>query len=178
MDNEKKCLDCSVTLVRGENIHESLINKKWYLCKSCNKNNRNPKTNNARMYVNGQYISFRHPLYKPGKYINFNDAAFSSLKNYATAKEGEVYAITNDAWPEWVKIGMAIDSEDRLSGYQTSSPHRDYRLLYARRFNDRRKAETKTMNKLKKVVKEHNGEWFKTDRNTAQEIIERLSITL
>ena len=34
------------------------------------------------------------------------------------------------------------------------------------------------MNKLKKLVKEHNGEWFKTDRNTVQEVIERLSITL
>jgi len=73
---------------------------------------------------------------------------------------------------------MAIDAEDRCKSLQTSSPLRDYRLLYARKFNNRRKAETKTMNKLKKLVKEHNGEWFKTDRNTVQEVIERLSITL
>ena len=38
------------------------------------------------MYVNGQYISLRHPLYKAGRYKNFNDAAFSSLKNYAKVK--------------------------------------------------------------------------------------------
>ena len=79
---------------------------------------------------------------------------------------------------EWIKVGMAIDAEDRCKSLQTSSPLRDYCLLYARKFNNRRKAETKTMNKLKKIVKEHNGEWFKTDRNTVQEVIERLSITL
>tara|TARA_R110000782_G_scaffold8379_2_gene27398 strand:- start:248 stop:775 length:528 start_codon:yes stop_codon:yes gene_type:complete len=175
MDNEKKCLDCSVTLVRGENIHESLINKKWYLCKSCNNNNRNPKTNNARMYVNGQYISFRHPLYKAGRYKNFNDAAFSSLKNYAKVKEGEVYAITNDAWPEWVKIGMAIDSEDRLSGYQTSSPFRDYTLHYTASFEDRRKAETQAHKIAGTIAEEQKNEWFKMDTKSAIDIISSLN---
>ena len=34
------------------------------------------------------------------------------------------------------------------------------------------------MRKLKKVAKRNNGEWFKTDRNTAQEIIEGLPVTL
>ena len=175
MDNEKKCLDCSVTLVRGENIHESLINKKWYLCKSCNKNIRNPKTNNARMYVNGQYISLRHPLYKAGRYKNFNDAAFSSLKNYAKVKEGEVYAITNDAWPEWVKIGMAIDSEDRLSGYQTSSPFRDYTLHYTASFDDRRKAEAEAHRIAGTIAEEQKNEWFKMDTKSAIDIISSLN---
>ena len=73
---------------------------------------------------------------------------------------------------------MAVDAEDRCNQYQTGSPHRDYRLLYSRRFKDRREAETLTMRKLKKVVKEHNGEWFKTDRDTVQKIIEDLPITI
>lgn len=43
-------------------------------------------------------------------------------------KEGHVYAITNPAWGGFVKIGCAIDVFDRLNSYQTSSPHRDYKL--------------------------------------------------
>ena len=155
------------------------------ICKSCRKNynsKRNPEYspihNSRRMYVNGKYVPKKHPLYKAGRFKTFEGAAFSSLKGYKKTTEGYVYIIANPSFDGWLKIGMAIDAEDRCNSYQTSSPHRDYRLLYARRFNDRRKAETKTMNKLKKVVKEYNGEWFKTDRNTAQEIIERLSITL
>ena len=35
--------------------------------------------NNARMYVNGKYIPVSHPLYKPGRYKSFDEAAFSSL---------------------------------------------------------------------------------------------------
>ena len=137
-----------------------------------------PKHNPKRMYVNGKYVPKSHPLYRAGNYKTFEGAAFSALKGYEKTPEGYVYIIINPSFDGWLKIGMAIDAEDRCNGYQTSSPHRDYKLLYARRFNDRRKAETRTMTKLKKVVKEHNGEWFKTDRNTAQEIIEGLSITL
>ena len=155
------------------------------LCKDCrniynteNNPKYNPKNNPERMYVNGKYVSKKHPLFKSGRFKTFEGAAFSALKGYEKTPEGYVYIIANPSFDGWLKIGMAIDAEDRCNGYQTSSPHRDYKLLYSRRFNDRRKAETKTIHKLKKVVKEHNGEWFKTDRNTAQEIIEGLSITL
>ena len=127
------------------------------------------------MTVNGKYISRSHPLHKAGNYKTFEGAAFSALKGYEKTPEGYVYIIANPSFDGWLKVGMAIDAEDRCNGYQTSSPHRDYKLLYSRRFNDRRTAETKTLHKLKKVVKEHNGEWFKTDRNTAQEIIEEFA---
>jgi hypothetical protein len=136
------------------------------------------KKNKTRMFVNGKYVPKSHPLHKAGRFKTFEGAAFSALKGYEKTPEGYVYIIANPSFDGWLKVGMAIDAEDRCNGYQTSSPHRDYKLLYSRRFKDRRTAETKTMNKLKKVVKEHNGEWFKTDRNTAQEIIERLPITL
>ena len=62
-------------------------------------------------------------------------------QNYTTSKEGEVYVITNKAWDGWVKIGMAVDAEDRLNSYQTSSPHRDYILIHKEFFSDRRRAE-------------------------------------
>ena len=146
-------------------------------CIKCSKNN-NTKSNPNRMYVNGKHVSVKHPLYKAGRFKTFEGAAFAALEGYEKTTEGYVYIINNPCWDGWLKIGMAVDAEDRCNSYQTSSPHRDYRLLYARRFKDRRKAEKKTIHKLKKIAKEHNGEWFKTDRDTAQEIIGGLSITL
>ena len=146
-------------------------------CKECRKDIEY-EGHSKRMYVNGKYVSRKHPLYKAGRFKTFEGAAFASLKGYETTDEGYVYIITNPCWEGWLKIGMAIDAEDRCNGYQTSSPHRDYKLLYARKFKNRRIAEKKTINKLKKIVKEYNGEWFKTDRNTAQEIIEEFPITL
>ena len=169
----KNCNHCGVDLVLDSNYEQHRLNRKDYICKECYSIYLD-----QNMYINGKYISRSHPLYKAGKFKTFEGAAFSALAGYEKTPEGYVYIIANPSFDGWLKVGMAIDAEDRCNGYQTSSPHRDYKLLYARRFNDRRTAETKTMNKLKKVVKEHNGEWFKTDRNTAQEIIERLPITL
>ncbi len=80
------------------------------------------RTHASRMWVNGKYIPLSHPLHKPGRYKNFEQAAFSSLEKYESSVEGQVYAITNPNFPDWVKIGMAIDAEDRLNNYQTSSP--------------------------------------------------------
>ncbi len=67
------------------------------------------------MYVDGKYISRKHPLYKPGRYKTFNDAAFSSLVNYVLSTEGEVYILKNPAWENWYKIGKAIESTDRCN---------------------------------------------------------------
>ena len=39
------------------------------------------------------------------------------LAKYELSREGQVYIITNPNFPEWVKVGMAVDSEDRLNGY-------------------------------------------------------------
>ena len=170
---KENCNTCGVELT-DNNWNLSWRKTNRTQCKDCNNPNRK-KHNPNRMYVNGKYVSKKHPLFKSGRFKTFEGAAFSALKGYEKTPEGYVYIIANPSFDGWLKVGMAIDAEDRCNGYQTSSPHRDYKLLYSRRFKDRRKAETKTMNKLKKVVKEHNGEWFKTDRNTAQEIIEGLS---
>ena len=128
------CMDCGTELLVGENWLLSSKRAKYYICISCKRTKENktsPTNNPKRMYVNGKYIPRSHPLYKPGRYKSFNDAAFSGLQNYNTTKAGYVYVITNAAWPEWVKVGMAIDADDRLNGYQTSSPFRDYELQYS-----------------------------------------------
>ena len=98
------------------------------------------KRDQTKMWVNGKYISKSHPLYKPGRYKNFEQAAFSSLEKYESSVEGQVYVITNPNFPDWVKVGMAIDAEDRLNNYQTSSPFRDYVLQYYYDVNNRREA--------------------------------------
>lgn len=143
-------------------------------CKGCSResnNKTNPVHNKERMYVNGKYIPNNHPLYKAGRYKSFGDAAFSGLENYERSKEGQVYIITNSAWPEWVKIGMAIDAEDRLNGYQTSSPFRNYRLMYSVSTDDRRKAEAAAHKAAEKVA-ERRGEWFKMSVGQAKECIQ------
>tara|TARA_E500000305_G_scaffold20207_1_gene15274 strand:- start:3983 stop:4513 length:531 start_codon:yes stop_codon:yes gene_type:complete len=139
------------------------------------------KKNHTRMYVNGKYIPKTHPLHKPGRYKSFGDLAFVSLENYSKIKEGHVYAIVNDAWPEWVKIGKALDSEDRLNGYQTSSPMRDYRLLYSVYSKDRNVAERKAHHMAEKRTKQpwnkvENGEWFNLTEQQAIEILKEIEV--
>ena len=121
----------------------------------------NPKNNPKRMFVNGKYVPKSHPLYKAGNYSSFEDAAFSSLEKYQSSTEGQVYIITNHSFPEWVKVGMAVDAEDRIRGYKTSSPFRDYELFYSWSVNDRRTAETEAHSILKEWTAGKKNELFK-----------------
>ena len=123
-----------------------------------------------RMWVNGKEVKKTHPLYKAGRYKGFEEAAFSSLANYDTSPEGQVYIITNPAWEGWVKVGMAVDSQDRLKNYQTSSPFRDYSLLYSYEVNDRRAGESAAHARLAKECDNIN-EWFRIPHAIANELI-------
>ena len=168
------CKHCDVELTE-HNWNKSRVEKNEKICKSCHNeiynNKSNPIKNPQRMFVNGKYIPKSHPLYKAGNYKSFDEAAFSGLQNYTRSKEGQVYIITNSAWPEWVKIGMAIDAEDRLNGYQTSSPMRDYKLMYAVSTDNRRKAEAAAHKAAEKIA-ERRGEWFKMSVGQAKECIQ------
>lgn len=135
---------------------------------------RNIRHNPNRMWVDGKYISPEHPLHKPGRYKSFGDAAFFALQKDVQIKEGYVYVITNPAWPDWVKIGMAIDAQDRCNGYQTSSPHRDYELKYDIETDDRRALEQAAHKEASKLASESKGEWFKIDVETAIKIVNNL----
>ena len=128
------------------------------------------RKNTSRMFVNGRYIPKSHPLHKPGRYKTFEDAAFSSLAKYELSREGQVYIITNPSFPEWVKVGMAVDSEDRLNGYQTSSPFRDYALFTCWSVTDRRSAESEAHSLLEKAY-DRKGEWFNCTPEQAQSAI-------
>lgn len=161
----RDCIDCGTGLVLGENWTEARDRQGKYVCKPCWH-----MRNSQRMWVNGKHISKTHPLYKAGRYKGFEEAAFSSLENYEANPQGEVYVIYNKAWPEWVKVGMAVDSNDRLKNYQTSSPFRDYALLYSYEVNDRRVAESAAHVRLAKECDNIN-EWFKLPHAVANELI-------
>lgn len=118
--------------------------------------------NDERMFVNGRYISKSHPLWKPGRFKSLDDAW--SHEEIERTTEGEVYIIRNPAFTDWLKVGKAVSSEDRLNGYQTSSPFRDYVLEYCEHFDNRHQAEAEIHRMLEKHqhCHERRGEWFKT----------------
>jgi len=156
------------------------------ICKSCRKSYNkkynskyhhihNPIENAKAMYVNGTYISRSHPLHKPGRYKTFEGAAFSALSNYEKSNKGHVYLITNPAWKGWVKVGMAVDANDRCNQYQTSSPMRDYKLEYKKQFNHRRIAESQAHKLCGKKALQQNGEWFKINIKDAINLIESIT---
>ena len=120
-----------------------------------------------RMWVNGVEVKKTHPLYKAGRYKGFEDAAFSGLENYKTNPQGQVYIITNPAWEGWVKVGMAVDANDRAGGYQTCSPYRDYEIAYVVDTGDRRATEAEAHRRLGDVFEQRN-EWFKCDVEIAK----------
>ena len=169
------CIECNVKLT-DDNWYPSRKERNINVCIPCYSTlDKYTKRNSDRMFVNGKYVPTNHPLHKAGRYKSFNDAAFSSLNKYQTSNEGEVYIVTNKAWKGWLKVGMAIDAEDRCNGYQTGSPLRDYKLRYSKSFNNRRKAETKALLLCSKKAKKRNGEWFKMPIQEAKNLIETIT---
>lgn len=71
-------------------------------------------------------------------------------------KAGYIYAIANPAWSDYIKIGSAIDVNDRLKSYQTSSPLRDYYIVDYYFVDDRLNEES-----LLHSTFDRNSEWCK-----------------
>jgi len=172
----KHCNACGETKAISEFPKDRTAKDGLYSrCRLCTKaynDKHNPRQNQIRMWVNGKYISRSHPLHKPGRYKSFEHAAFSSLEKYETSVEGQVYIISNPNFPDWVKVGMAIDAEDRLNNYQTSSPFRDYVLQYYYDVNNRRAAENEAHTELQKSY-ERRGEWFRATAEEARVVVSK-----
>jgi hypothetical protein len=108
-------------------------------------------------------------LWKAGRYKSLDDVW--SHDQIESTKEGEVYVIVNPAFTDWVKVGKAVDSDDRCKGYQTSSPFRDYKVI-ARLSTDNRHEKEAEMHKVfEHFAEERLGEWFKIDKVTAIKIM-------
>lgn len=123
------------------------------------------KRDAQRMYVNGKEISKKHPLHKPGRYKSLDDAW--SHNKIESIDQGEVYIIINTAWPDWVKVGKAVSSSDRLNGYQTSSPFRDYEIVATLATDNRHNKEREMHKIFEHFSEERKGEWFKINKLTA-----------
>tara|TARA_R110000851_G_scaffold320852_1_gene485941 strand:- start:27 stop:551 length:525 start_codon:yes stop_codon:yes gene_type:complete len=168
-------VDNTINTGRKNGINNVFENGEWWYTGQANGRRRvNANKNHIRMYVNGKYIPKTHPLFKAGRYKSFGDAAFAALERDTKVKEGYVYAISNAAWPEWIKIGKAIDAEDRLNGYQTSSPMRDYKLIHSVYFDDRNVAELKA-HTIAQGVGTRRNEWFKMTAEQALEVLAKVA---
>lgn len=158
LKHTKKCIECEAVLTE-DNWYPSFVGKRHYKCKSCY---------DERRILN---------RYKK-RYGSLNKAIarliyVSTKKKYDAVTEGQVYIIRNPAFPGWCKIGMAVDAEDRLKQYQTSSPYRDYKLIKAYDTDDRRNYE-RAAHELLAQSHERKGEWFYIQSSVAIKILDEL----
>ena len=175
----KKCPNCQQVKSMDEYQNDAARpDGKQSWCRDCHHAHHsaaNKLQNPKNMYVDGKYISRKHPLHKPGRYNSFG-GAWSEVEITEKTPTGYVYIITCEVHREngWYKVGCAVDTKDRVKQYQTSSPYRDYEVLYHQYFDDREGAETKVHDRLKSHpdVIEWNHEWFKTDMMTIKKVID------
>lgn len=80
---------------------------------------------------------------------------------------GFLYIITNPAFPGWIKIGTTKDLTKRLQTYQTSSPHRDYEIVFSMEHPEYQIAEKRLRDTLSHFALRIRNEWYEVDVNIA-----------
>tara|TARA_Y100000401_G_scaffold107267_1_gene101479 strand:- start:68 stop:604 length:537 start_codon:yes stop_codon:yes gene_type:complete len=153
----KHCIVCDVELT-NKNWYPSRVKKKEYNCIPCH--------NLKRLKAKAKEKNF--PPNLMARIIGMK-----VYKDYEKIKEGQVYIMCNPSFRNWCKVGMAVDAEDRLKQYQTSSPHRDYELVKCYNTSNRRETETKAHAELEKHYK-RKGEWFMCTGYNAQKILDAM----
>ena len=189
--SNKNCISCKVKLT-DLNWYESAQKVKTHLCISCYvlKNKSRLTIQGTRVQL-GNPIHPYHEIYKTEGLVsaytamgiltsqtNNNSLEFikkESIAMFDKISHGEVYIITNPAWKGWIKIGMAVESKDRLKAYQTSSPLRDYKLRYSKAFLNRRDAETKAHALCSEHAEQVENEWFKMTIKKAIQLIKNIN---
>jgi predicted GIY-YIG superfamily endonuclease len=83
-------------------------------------------------------------------------------------KSGYVYIIKNPAWGNWLKVGITDNLDKRLQSYQTSSPFRDYELLYSICHPNYKEIEKNIKETMKPFAKTIKNEWFEVDLGIAK----------
>ena len=102
-------------------------------------------------------------LYEAGR------SAGGAEKFESSHRNGFLYVIRHRRL-EGVKVGRACDPQERLRGYQTACPRREYVLEYAKYFEDCYTAERLLHARLSEY--QLKGEWFTISADQAQEAIE------
>lgn len=89
-------------------------------------------------------------------------------------REGFVYLIKNDIWSDWVKVGMTLDYNSRISTYNIYDPLNNFSYIDIKWTDDRINAEQH----LLKVFSIHadcvKGEWFKIPLDKAKALMQTL----
>lgn len=74
--------------------------------------------------------------------------------------EGFVYLVTHPLFDGWVKAGMTIDFEQRLTTYNVADPLSRFTLVAVRWVPNRRLAEVLLLERLAETATQSRGEWF------------------
>jgi len=85
-----------------------------------------------------------------------------------TITEGFIYLIVNPVWNGWIKAGMTVDFEERLTSYNIYDPIGMYSYIDIKWTNDRKQAEKQLLDFLNIHSKKRKGEWFKIEHTKAQ----------
>ena len=83
-------------------------------------------------------------------------------------KSGYLYIITNDAFPNWVKVGTTTNLTERLHVYQTGDPQRRYVVRYSLHHPKYKEAEKKIKEVMQHFALAIKGEWYEVDLNFAK----------
>jgi hypothetical protein len=81
--------------------------------------------------------------------------------------EGFVYLLTNPSWNGWVKVGMTVDFEQRLSSYNIYDPYKRYSFIDIKWTSDRKSAEKHLHTVFEIHSTNINGEWFEIESDKA-----------
>ena len=81
---------------------------------------------------------------------------------------GYLYIIINKSWPGWLKVGTTRNLNTRLQTYQTSSPFRDYELIYSIKHPHYLEAEKNIKKQMKHFAKQIRNEWYEVDLQVAK----------
>lgn len=85
---------------------------------------------------------------------------------------GFLYAVIHPSWPEFVKLGLTRDVQQRLASFQTNCPRHDYRIAHSVATTDMWTAEKRLHTPCSRTGERR--EWF---RVTLVEAISALEAT-
>ena len=81
---------------------------------------------------------------------------------------GWLYIIINKSWPGWLKVGTTRNLKTRLQTYQTSSPFRDYEIIYSIKHPQYLQAEQNIKKQMAYFAKRIKNEWYEVDLQVAK----------
>lgn len=159
------CIECETELRVGDNWFKSFAAKHHHKCADCYSARRKY---NRRIAALTRRVSVTDDV----KLTEIRAAIREARNGQLARKDGYVYYVDNPAWPGWAKIGRALDPYERRNGYQTGSPHRDYRLVHYVYSSDRYAAERQAHEHAEAIATRHRGEWFEITPEDAVRVLD------